>query len=154
MEALIKCMWDEEPGVANRAADAVERLTAKDASLIQKWKAPLLGLLAEARVNKLRWNLALIVTRLRLTLNEARAVAQLFEEQYLADPSSIVRTLALHGLYNLGRQHAALEAEAIEMLQRHGLSGTPAMRARSRILLKKIESRSSTEHKAKATCGL
>jgi hypothetical protein len=149
MRSLIECMWDEEPGVANRAADAVEQLTRNGAlwdqvtrdgaKAIQPWKAELIGLLVEAKAIKLRWNLALIVTRLKLTLGEARAVAQILEEDYLADKSSIVKTLALNGLYNLSRQHASLEAEAIEMLQIHGRSGTPAMRARSRILLKKLE---------------
>lgn len=149
MESLVECMWDDVPGVANRAADAVEQLTRngaiwhqvsiESAKAIQPWKAELIGLMAEAKVNKLRWNLALIVTRLKLTLAESRAVAQLLEEDYLTDASSIVKTCALQGLYSLSRQHPTLEPEAVEMLQIHGRSGTPAMRARSKNLLKALE---------------
>ncbi len=158
MRSLIECMWDEVPGVANRAADAVEQLTrgtAKwnqvdrgSAKAIQPWKAELIGLLSEAKPIRLRWNLAIIVTRLKLTLGEARAVAQLLEEDYLADKSSIVKTLALQGLYNLSRQHASLEAEVVEMLQIHGRSGTPAMRARSKNLLISMEKQASAKQHA------
>lgn len=148
MESLIECLWDEEPGVANRAADAVEQLTRESATTIQPWKSELVSLLAEAKANKLRWNLALIVTRLKLTLGEARAVEQVLAEDYLADRSSIVKTLALQGLYNLSRQHPALEPQAIEMLQIHGRGGTAAMRARSKNLLISMEKQSAAKLRA------
>ncbi|HEY1208174.1 MAG TPA: hypothetical protein VGE85_02285 [Terracidiphilus sp.] len=148
---LIECLWDDEPCVAMRAADALEKLTRSRAPVadeMQKsvlktlqgsWKAPLIGLLAEATENKLRWCLAQVVTRLTLTVPECRRVAETLLS-YLEDRSSIVKTCALQGLADLTRQDASLLPEAIDLLRIHSRSGTPAMRARGRMLLKQMES--------------
>jgi hypothetical protein len=135
---IIECLWDESLGLANRAADALERLTRERPAQAQKWKAELLGLMAEVEEKKLRWNLALVVPRLQLTVSDCqRAAAAL--RTYLDDKSSIVKTAALHGLADLSRQDRSLLPEVLDLLRVAGRSGTPAMRARSRILLKKLE---------------
>ena len=59
---------------------------------------------------------------------------------YLDDASSIVKTTALHGLADLTRQDPAQLPEVMDLLRVTGRSGTAAMRARSRILLKAFES--------------
>jgi hypothetical protein len=135
---LIECLWDEDAGVANRAADALERATFHEPALAQPWKDSLLGLLAEAEQNKLRWNLALVVPRLELTVPECRRVATILQT-YLEDRSSIVKTLAMQGLADLTRQDPALLPEVLDMLRILARSGTPAQRARGRILLKRFE---------------
>jgi hypothetical protein len=140
---LVECLWDDDPAVANRAADVLERVTRDRPERAQPWKDPLLGLIAEALnkkvEKKLRWNLALVVPRLKLTVPECRRTAALLQS-WLDDPSSIVKTAALHGIADLTRQDPSSLPAAIELLQIAGRSGTPAMRARSRILLKELES--------------
>lgn len=148
---LIKCLWDEDPSVAMRAADALEKLTRSRSpiqdeihkSLLKTlqgaWKAPLIGLLAEATENKLRWCLAPVVPRLALTVPECKRVAETLLS-YLEDRSSIVKTCALQGLADLTRQNASLLPEVVDLLNIHSRSGTPAMRARGRMLLKQLES--------------
>ena len=147
---LLECLWDEEPVVAMRAADALEKLTrrrssqpdpVRDALLVllqRSWKAPLIGLFSEATENKLRWCMAPVLPRLTLTISECRRVAEILRS-YLEDQSSIVKTCALQGLADLTRQNASLLPEVIDLLQIHSRSGTPAMRARCRILLRKLE---------------
>jgi len=135
---LIECLWDENCAVANRAADALEHVTRDRPAQAQGWKDALLGLMADAEEKKLRWNLALVVPRLKLNVPECRrAAAEL--RSYLDDRSSIVKTAALHGLADLTRQDPSLLPEVLDLLRVAGRSGTPAMRARSRILLKKLE---------------
>jgi hypothetical protein len=135
---LIECLWDDDPGVVNRAADALERASCHRPSILEPWKAQLLGLLADATANKLRWNLALIVPRLPLTVPETtRAVAIL--QSYLEDKSSIVKTLAMQGLADLTRQNPSLLPEVLDLLRILSRTGTPAMRARGRLLLRRLE---------------
>jgi len=138
MSQLIEYLWDEDPGVANRAADAIERASCHQPSLPAPWKDSLLGLLAEAQQNKLRWNLALVVPRLTLTVPECRRAATILRT-YLEDKSSIVKTCAMQGLAELTRQDASLLPEVLDLLRIFARSGTPAMRARGRILLRKLE---------------
>lgn len=141
---LIELMWDDEPGVAGRAADVLERITRQATPAVRRaveaYTEEIIGLLADARFPKLRWNLALFLPRLRLTVPECRRIATVLGT-WLDDPSSIVKTAALHGMADLTMQNPASRDDVIDLLRVAGRSGTPAMRARSRILLKQMAKR-------------
>jgi hypothetical protein len=133
---LIKCLWAENPALRMRAADAAEKVSAKKPRLLDRYKTELLGLLAEAEQIELRWHLALMIPRLSLTASERqRAAAAL--QLYLDDRSSIVKTFALQGLADLARNDAGLRVKVKQLLEESAQSGTPAMKARARRLLKK-----------------
>lgn len=138
LSKLVECLFDEDPAIASRAADALERITRDRPQQAQRWKDALLGLLAETTEKKVRWNLALTIPRLRLTVLECRRIAEVLNT-WLDDPSSIVKTAALHGMADLTRQDPDSLPGVLDLLRMAGRSGTPAMRARSRILLKAIE---------------
>ena len=138
LEQLVECLWDDNPAIANRAADALERVTRDRPAQAQRWKEPLLGLIAETAEKKVRWNLALVIPRLKLTVPECRRVAEVLRS-YLDDPSSIVKTAALNGMADLTRRDPDSLPDVLDLLRIAGRSGTPAMRARSRILLKELE---------------
>ena len=146
---LIECLWDEDTGVVNRAAHALERVTRDglpdSIAQLNSWKTSLLGLLTEAAENKLRWHLALIVPRLALTRPECARAAQALQSWLQGDSSSIVKTMSLQGLADLTRQDASLLPTVLDLLRIHSRSGTPAMRARSRILLQMLEKRPPDE---------
>jgi hypothetical protein len=134
---LIECMWNEDPVVRMRAADAAEKASVAKPELLNPYKRELLGLLAEAEQIELRWHLALMVPRLSLTRAERqRAAASL--EHYLADRSSIVKTFALQGLTELARTEPTLRGQAKQVLEESLRLGTAAMKARARKLLKKF----------------
>ena len=131
---LMEGLWSEDPLVRMRAADAAEKVTRTDTPLLQPYKKQLLGLLAEAVEQELRWHLAAMVPRLRLSAAERRsASAEL--RRYLGDPSSIVRTFALQGLADLAQDDLKMRAGVVELLREACRSGTPAMKARGRKLL-------------------
>lgn len=139
LSKLIECLFDENPGIASRAADALERITRDRPHQAQRWKEALIGLLAETTEKKVRWNLALTLPRLKLTVSECRRIAQVLNT-WLDDPSSIVKTAVLHGMADLTRQDPESLSDVLDLLRMAARSGTPAMRARSRILLNAIES--------------
>lgn len=135
---VVECLWDEVPGVANRAADALERASCRRPTILANWKTALLDRMLDASENKLRWNLALMIFRTPMSKAEAERAAALLRT-WLDDPSSIVKTSAMHGLAGLTRWNADLLPEVLDMLRVLSRSGTPAMRARGRILLKRME---------------
>jgi hypothetical protein len=135
--ALIKGMWDEDAVVRMRAADAVEKVSLQKPKLLQPFKAELLGLLAEAKEQELRWHLAQMVPRLSLTRNERAQVASQLRT-YLEDHSSIVKTFAMQALADLAADDKQLLEETIELIRQLARTGTPAMRARGRKLLARL----------------
>jgi hypothetical protein len=136
---LFECLWDEDPIVRMRAADAAEKVTVTRPELLNPHKQELLGLLDEAQQIELRWHLALMVPRLSLSGPErARAATAL--QRYLEDRSSIVKTFAMQGLADLARQDSNLRGPARRVLEESLRSGTAAMKARARKLLKALQS--------------
>lgn len=137
---LIAGLWSEDRLVRMRAADAAEKITRKNPELLHQRKEEMLGLMAEAVEPELRWHLALMVSRLPLSIRERPVAASLLVE-YLKDHSSIVRTFALQGLAELALKSddADLRFQVTEILRQAVRGGTPAMKARSRKLLKQME---------------
>src|SRR6266446_7689717 len=72
---LFKCLWDENPVVRMRAADAAEKITVTRPELWNPHKKELLGLLEEAEQIELRWHMALMVPRLELNASERQRAA-------------------------------------------------------------------------------
>jgi hypothetical protein len=135
---LIAGLWSEDALVRMRAADAVEKVTRKKPALLQPYKKELLGLMADADEQEVRWHLAVMIPRLALTASERERAAQLLNG-YLKDHSSIVKTFALQGLADLAQDDASLRAKVIEIVCEASRNGKPAMRTRSRKLLVHLE---------------
>ena len=135
---LMKGWWSEDPLVRMRTADATEKITRNQPDLLGRYKKELLGLMAEAKEQELRWHLAAMVPRLPLDVTERRVATSLLHN-YLEDKSSIVKTSALQALADLASVHPSMQAEVIELLRQSARSGTPAMKARSRKLLLRLE---------------
>ena len=60
-------------------------------------------------------------------------------EEYLDDRSSIVKTFALQGLADLSTDDDRLKSNVVDLLRVAARTGTPAMKARSRKLLLRLE---------------
>ncbi len=135
---LVECLWVDDEVVRMRAADVLEKLSRADAGLLAPYKAQLLGLLAETTQKEVRWHLAQMVPRLKLTPSECRRVSEILQA-YLDDRSSIVKTFAMQGLADLSLQHPPSRPVVIDLLRSLSRSGTPAMRARGRLLLGRLD---------------
>jgi hypothetical protein len=135
---LLECLWDEHPVVRMRAADAAEKASLASPQLLQPHKNELLGLMEEAVQQELRWHLALMVPRLTLSAKERKRAHDALCT-YLDDRSSIVKTLAMQGLADLATQDARLKSGIVEQIRTLTRTGTPAMKARGRKLLARLE---------------
>lgn len=135
---LIAGLWSSDPLVCMRAADAAEKVTREHPELLQPYKRELLGLMAEAQQQELRWHLAAMIPRLVLNARERKAAISSLHS-YLQDRSSIVKTFALQGLADFACDEPAIRSGVIETLREATRNGTPAMKARSRKLLTRLE---------------
>jgi hypothetical protein len=139
---LVELLFEQDLGISQRAADVLERVSHKPSPalyrVLVRSKEALVGLLPDAQPKKLRWNLALTLGRLPLSGPECRRSAQVLST-WLDDPSSIVKTAALQCLADLTRRDHSLLSTVLDLLRIHSRSGTPGMRARCRILQKKLE---------------
>ena len=131
---LMACLWHDDPLIRMRAADAAEKVSRANPSLLARYKPQLLGLLAETTQIELRWHFAQMIPRLQLTPRERQRAAGALR-RYLDDRSSIVRTWALNAFTELSQHDVSLQTETKQLLEEALRSGTAAMRARARKLL-------------------
>lgn len=123
-QELIECLRSPDPVIRMRAADVAEKASAQKPGLLKPFKAELLKLLAEAEQQELRWHLAVMVPRLRLSSAQQRHVL-LCLRRYLSDRSSIVRTCAMQGLADLVRHDARIQPEVVNLIEDLTRTGTP-----------------------------
>jgi hypothetical protein len=131
---LVEGLTSENPVVCMRAADALEKITARRPELLRPYKNTVLEISGRTRQREVRWHMAVLLPRMNLRARE-RAVAVRILFDYLDDPSSIVKTFAMQGLAGLATQDATLRSKIIPLLRKLTDTGTPAMRARGRKLL-------------------
>jgi HEAT repeat protein len=101
---LVAGLSHDDPVIRMRAADAIEKITLQLPALLRPFKKEVLRLAAASGAasvqQEVRWHLALLLPRLKLTPTEhALAVDILFT--YLHDRSIIVKTHALQSLADL-----------------------------------------------------
>jgi hypothetical protein len=79
-----------------------------------------------------------MIPRLLLTTRQ-RQVAMSCLRRYLEDRSSIVKTFALQGLADLAQGDPRIKPRVMEILREATRNGTPAMKARGRKLLLRLD---------------
>ena len=131
---VFAAMLDASPVVRMRAADAIEKASAIYPVLLQPHKRVILNKIAVIPQQEVRWHVAQILPRLKLTPKERNhAMSILFD--YLEDKSSIVKTFAMQALFDFAQTDARLRKRILPILEFLTSNGTAAMRARGRKLL-------------------
>ncbi|HEY7258717.1 MAG TPA: hypothetical protein VH459_06590 [Gaiellales bacterium] len=132
-DPVFDAIGDDDPLVRMRAADAIEKVSARRPELLRGHTRRLLEL-GEIEQQEVRWHVAQMLPRVPLRAPERRRAVALLET-YLGDRSSIVRTWAMNALAELAMDDAALRRRVVPIIRTLTETGTPAMRARGRRLL-------------------
>ena len=135
---LMRGLWDSDPLIRMRAADAAEKVSLRRPDLLQPFKTKLLRLLDETTQQELRWHLAQMIPRLRLSKKDRMRAASVFRF-HLGNQSSIVKTNAMQAMADLASIDDELLPEVKKLLTTLTEVGTAAMRARGRKLLQQLE---------------
>lgn len=124
--------------VRMRCADAAEKITAMHPEYLCRHKHLIIDDYSRIEQKEVRWHIAAMLARLRLTVNEQTRVIGILLF-YTYDHSSIVKTLAMQGLTDLALRYEKLRPLVRLHIKDLSIIGTPAMRARGRHLLKALE---------------
>lgn len=130
---LIEGLWADDPIVRMRAADACAKVTLKQPLWLRPFAARLLKLAELTPQSELKWHLAQMIVRLRLTPAQRRRAIKLMKRQ-LRDASRIVRTFSLQALADLSQNDTGLRRQLPQILSRLCVDEAAAVRARARKL--------------------
>jgi len=134
-DKLFNGLFHQDRLIVMRAADAVEKITLKEHRYLMPHKKSLLELLDTARDKELKWHLALLVSRLKLTKRElGKAWAILTGWALDAGESRIVRVNSVQGLFDLLKQSPRLKSDLELTLVQLEKEEIPSLKARIRKL--------------------
>jgi hypothetical protein len=134
-DELFQQLFHPDRKVVMRSADAIEKVTLKNAEFLKQHEASLLKLIETAKHIELKWHLALIVSRLHLTKKESGKVWQILTD-WAKDKkeSKIVRVNSIQGLFNLLQIKQELKQDFNLTISRIEKENIPSINARIRKL--------------------
>jgi hypothetical protein len=133
-DAVFAGLRHHDPGLRMRAADALEKASAENPSLLQRHKRALLGDIGAIEQQEVQWHVAQMLPRCELTASEKELAMDLMRHYFDTATSNIVRVMALQAIYDIGsldiRFHTTITAYIGRALQ----STAPSLRSRARRL--------------------
>ena len=132
--ALVAALRSKRPLVRLRAADALEKISRRDAKPLGLYRRQLTHAVAHTADPVVRWNLIQLLPRIPHDRDAMRRVSRRLEVWFLSDASAIVRVSALEAVAAFARQDSSLEPLAQRMVLEGLTSPIASVRARARRL--------------------
>jgi hypothetical protein len=138
-DELFRLLFHTDRKIVMRAADAIEKITLHNPEFLAAHKNEILQLCSEAENIELKWHLALLVSRLKLTKQELEKVWQILSA-WATDKteSKIVRVNSLQGLFELLAQSKQLNEDFQFTLSKVEIENISSLNARIRKIRKEI----------------
>lgn len=134
IRVLIDGLYIENPIVRMRAADAMEKASLEHPGYLIPYKQQLFKLAATSKQKEVRWHMAQILPRLNLSHDENIRAVNMFLV-YLTDNSSVVNTFVMQAFADIAKTDEELRPALLIHITELTAIGTPAMKARGKILL-------------------
>ena len=134
---VVAGILDGEPGVRMRASDAIEKITRVRPEFLQPYKKDFLNIFATIDQKEVRWHLAQILPRLKLTKKERQQVFEILVS-FLDDGSRIVKTFAMQGLADIAEMDRLYLPSVAKIVEGLMASRIPAIQSRGKKLLPKL----------------
>jgi hypothetical protein len=137
-EDVVRGFTHVDPVIRMRCADVVEKVSVVHPEWLEPHKRRLLSFASTVQEKEVRWHMAQMLPRLKLSPSERRRVAALLFN-YLEDASQIVKTFSMQALFEISESDARLRARVIPILRGAVRNGSPAAQSRAKKLLTAID---------------
>jgi hypothetical protein len=134
---LFQGLDSTDPVLRMRCADAIEKASAGHPDLLAPYKEALIQKYSKIEQQEVRWHLAPMLARLALSRREETAVVNLLLA-FTRDRSSIVKTMSMQALTDMALRSRRLLPEVRRRIEELSATGTPAMKARGKKLLRAL----------------
>jgi hypothetical protein len=136
--AVFEGLFDGDPVIRMRSADALEKASSRRPEHIQPFKRQLIEEAPNVKQKEVRWHLAQIYSYLELDEEERRRVVLVLFTFVEEADSHIVKVNCLQTLTELALEDARLRPKVVEILLQERTSGAPSVVSRTRRLLTQL----------------
>ncbi|MBX7150601.1 hypothetical protein K1X84_03095 [bacterium] len=133
---LFTAVMSEDPLLKMRAADALEKITAKYPDWLEPYKHVLLHSIAPIEQHEVRWHVALMLSYVKWNSVETRRIIKLLIGWFQSErKSNIVRVNCLQAMANLAQSKPKLIKLVQPVIEKALKVGSPAVKARCRKII-------------------
>ena len=136
-KTVFRGLYDSDPLIRMRSADVIEKVTRNRPELLLNHKKEIISILRNETQQEVCWHIAQMIPRLKYTPEEEKEIVDGLNK-YLSHKSKIVRVSALEALTDLAEKNQTIVKEVINTIRLHVKTGSPAIQARGRKLLKRL----------------
>jgi len=138
LDSVVSSILSDNPATRMRAADAVEKLTIEHPEWLKPYKKLFLSKIAEIDQKEVKWHVAQILPRFKLTAKEREKIFNLMRG-YLEDKSQIVKTFAMQALTDIAMQDRSYVKRVRPIVLNLMRNGAPSQQSRGKKLLEILE---------------
>ena len=142
--------YDDDPIVRMRSADVVEKVTRTNPEFLSGFENTIIKELSQIEQQEVCWHVALLLPRLSYTQKQEKEIFEILM-RYLAHKSKIVIVNAMEALAMLAAKNQALRRKVENKIESQVASGSPAIQARGRRLLKQLNKKKQIKQRQKKT---
>lgn len=142
LEQIVNVLFvEDDPQLRSRMANVAHWMTEEEPEIFSLYADEIIGLLASLSLeeNWSRYHLGLVAARSALTQAQHLRAAEMMR-RLADDEQNVIRVTALEGFVHLAIREQSLQEEARTLLENARRNGTPAMKARARRMLKRLQS--------------
>lgn len=141
-DEVFEGLYSDDPGLRMRCADALEKASIINPSLLTRHKTDLLEKIITIDQQEVQWHWAAMISRIQLTEVERNKVVRHLDKLISHSQSRIVQTFALQSLTDLTSQDKELKPFVVERIKLAMKHGSPAVVSRGKRLLQQLNNRS------------
>lgn len=131
-------MFDVDPVIRMRAADAVEKVTRSNSEWLLPFKKRILDEASQIDQQEVRWHLAQMFPRLAYEQDELERIIGLLQKWIESGKSQIVRVNSMQALSNIAERYTQFKPLVIHIIQESVANGSPAVVSRGKKLIRKL----------------
>ena len=135
---VIELLRSESEAIAMRAADCLEKFSRRNSFQLNPYKDDLVDVLVNVKQKEVRWHMAQILPRLKLSSSDLETVTKIWIQDYYDSPSSILRAESLQALYEIRTSHPIVMSDLKKALAYGVDNGTPAVKARASLIFRDL----------------
>ena len=133
---LVDGLLDTSPIIRGGCANVLENIGRQWPDLIQPYASEIVDAVKGSSQKEVQWHAAQLASHLALDSEQQDVMASCLIRWFDYSNSSIVRTMCLQGLHGLAQNDQRFQPSYEDCLRQAFESGTPAMKARARKLVK------------------
>jgi len=137
-EEVFEGLFNDDPVVRMRSADALEKASRRNRSLLEPLKERLINEASKIKQKEVQWHVAQMLSYIYLTENELEQVIKILDE-YLESDSRIVVVNSLQTLTELAAVNEKIRPIAITQIGSLMKTGAPSIVSRGKKLLKRLK---------------